>query len=82
MKLTYNNFLRLLLVVLVASTIVIANSATNWQLFRAIIMLAILVESLCVMRITSLGYSITEAIRRLLIKGDKFNVFLNKVPEK
>lgn len=82
MKLSYNNFIRLLLVVIIASVIIVSKAVNNMQIIGAILALAFFVETLCVLRLSTLGYSTFEAIKRLLLKGDKFLVFINRVPEK
>jgi len=79
---SHNNFVRILLTTLVASAVVIGHTENTLQLLLVILGIALVVESLCVFRLVSLGYSTREAIFKLFLKGEKLDVFLNKVPKK
>ena len=76
--LTYNNFLKILVVFCIASGIVIANTNSTSVVLITILVLGLAIEILCLFRLKSLGYSTNEAIKRLFYYGDKLSVFFNK----
>jgi len=78
----YANFLRILLVLLVAASIVVANATSNYDVLMAIVILGISIEILCIVRLRKLGYSLTESLRLLIIEGEKLAVFFNRVDYK
>jgi hypothetical protein len=82
MYLSYVNFLRAIIVFAIAVSVFLSQNTGIQMVAGSILSFAIIVEVLCVLRLTSLGYGFAESFKRLFLKGDKILVFLNKIPNK
>lgn len=82
MNLSYTNFIRSLILVVISMTIVILNTENSTQVAVAILCTGLAIEGICVIRLISLGYTFSDALRRLFLGGDKLLIFRDRLPEK
>ncbi len=82
MYLSYANFLRSIIVFAIAVSAFLSQNSGIQMVAGSILSFALIVEVLCVLRLTSLGYGFAESFERLFLKRDKILLFLKKVPNK
>ena len=76
---TYKNFISLFLTTLVVFAVIFANIQSTLIMVIGILVLAIIVDTLCVLRLKTLGYRTSEAIKRLYFYGYKFLIIFNQL---
>jgi len=79
---SYSNFIRSLIISVIAFVIILSHVSEPFQVGLCILGLAVVVDIFSLLRLKSLGYSYKESLRMLYISAYKFKILLNRIDNK